>query len=107
MIDREVGGLADDALVARRRRSDEIRRQFQFRVVGERGRQPLGWQLDTVALHAREANLEMVAVRPDGSDHHRLSRWRWRHDYGFCREVERHAEDVSVLRVEQTFVVQL
>src|SRR5262249_49324864 len=51
-------------------------------------------------------NLEMVAVRPYGSNHHRLSRWRWRNDDRLCREVKRHAKDVGVFGVKQTFIVQ-
>jgi hypothetical protein len=107
MIHGQVGGFADDALVAGLRRSDEIRSQFELRVISEGGRQPFGRQLDAISLHAGETNLKTVAIWSDGPYHHRLPRRRWRHDDGFCREVERHAEDVGVLRVEESFVVQL
>src|SRR3954453_21594725 len=88
VIDGQIRGLADDALVASLGRSYEIRRQFELRVVSESGCQALGWQLDTVSLHTREANLEMVSIGADGPYHHRLPRRRWRHDDGLCREIE-------------------
>ena len=107
MIDRQVGGFADDALVARLRRSDEIRCQFELRVVGERGREPLSRQLDAIALHAREPNLQMIPIRANRFDLHRLLGRAWRRDDRLGREVERHAEDVGVLGVEQAVFVEV
>ena len=42
---------------------DKIGREFEDRVIVEVGGQPLRGQLDPVALDAREANFERVAIR--------------------------------------------
>ena len=107
VFDRHVCRFADDALVARVRRTDEIRRQLQHRVGVEGGREPLGRQLDAIALDAREANLQMVPVRPNRLHLHGLPRRAWRRDDRLGGEVERHAEDVGVLGVEQIVFVEV
>src|SRR5687767_15135438 len=76
-------------------------------VGAECGRQAVRGQLRAVALDARETNLEVVALRSDRSDLNRLYRWRGLGDNRLSREVERNAEDIGVLRIEQTLVVQV
>ena len=107
MFDGHVAALADDALVARVGRTDEIRRQLQHRVGVERGRQPLVGQLDAITLDARETNLQMVPVRSNRLHLHGLPRRLRRRDDRLGGEVERHAEDVGVLGVEQAVFVQV
>ena len=48
----------------RDRRADEVGRQLQDGVVVELGGQPLLGQLDAIALDAREADLQRVALGP-------------------------------------------
>ena len=93
--------------VARVRRTNEIGRQLQHGVGVERGRESLGRQLHAVALDARETNLQMVPVRPHRLHLHRLSRRLRRGDDRLGGEVERDAEDVGVLDVEQIVFVEL
>ena len=88
-------------------RADQVRRQLQDRVVVEFGREPLLGQLDAIALDAREADFQSIALGPHGLDLDRLAgRLRRRHDR-LGGEVERNAEDVGVFDVEQAFFVQV
>ena len=88
-------------------RADEVGRQLEHRVVVEVGGEPLLGQLDAVALDAREADLERVALRAHGLDLDRLARRLRRRDDRLGGEVERNAEDVGVLDVEQALLVQV
>jgi hypothetical protein len=74
------------------------------RVVVERCRQPLVRQLDAVALDAREADLQRVALGPHGLHADSLARLLRRRDHRLGVEVERDAQHVGVLDVEQTVV---
>ena len=87
--------------------ADQVRRELQDRVVVELGGQPLLRQLDAVALDAREADLERVALGPHRLDLDRLARRLRRRDDRLGGEVERDAEDVGVLDVEQALLVQV
>ena len=71
------------------------------------GCKPFLWQLDSVSLDPRKPELEMVALRPNGLDLHRLAgRLRGRH-YGLGGEVEGNAEDIGIFGVEQPSLVQV
>ena len=103
----EVDGLADDPGVARLGGAHEIGRELEDGVFVESGGEPLFRQLGAVALHAREADLEGIAVRADGLDLDRLARrLRWRHDR-LRVEVERDAEHVGVLDVEEVLFIEV
>ena len=71
------------------------------------GRQPFLRQFDAVALDAREADFERVALGPHGLDLDRLARRLRRRDDRLGGEVEGNAEDVGVLDVEQAVLVQV
>ncbi len=103
MLEAHVHALADDAGVARDGRPDEVGAEFEDRVVVEVGGQPLLRQLDAIAFDAREADLESVALGAHGLDLNRLARRLRRSDDRLGREVERNAEDVGVLDVEEPF----
>jgi hypothetical protein len=90
-----------------RDRPDQIRRQLEHRVGAERRRQPLARQLDAITVRARKANLQVIPIRTNSPDLYRLLRRRRRRDHGFGCEVERHAEDVGVLGVEEPFLVEV
>ena len=107
MLEAHVHALADDAGVAGDRRADEIGAEFQDGVVVEVGGQPFLRQLDAIALDAREADFQRVALRAHGLDLHRLARRLRRGDDRLGREVEGNAEDVGVFDVEQPFLVQV
>ena len=93
--------------VAGDRRADQVGRQFQDRVVVELGGQAFLGQLDAVALDAREADLQCVAVGADGLDLDGLARRLRRGDDRLGGEVEGDAEDVGVLDVEEALLVQV
>ncbi len=108
VLEVQVHALADDAGVPR----DRTGRpgpgvSSRIGVVVELGRQPLLGQLDAIALDAREADFERVALGPHGLDLDRLARRLRRRDDRLGREVERNAEDVGVLDVEQALLVQV
>ena len=86
---------------------DEVRGELQDGVVVEVGGQPLLRQFDAVALDAREADFERIALGADGLDLDGLARRLRRRDDRLGREVEGNAEDVGVLDVEQAFFVQV
>ena len=69
--------------------------------------EPFLGQFDAVALDAREADFERVALRPHGLDLNRLARRLRRSDDRLGGEVERNAEDVGIFDVEQPFFVQV
>ena len=107
MREAHVLTLADDALIAGDRRTDEIRVELENGVGIEVGRQPFVRQLDAVALDAREADLERIALGAHGLDLNGLA-WRLRRrHHRLGREVERNAEDVRVFNVEQSLVVEV
>ena len=107
MLEAQLHAFADDALVACSGWSDQIGGELQGRVVVEGGRQPLLGQLDAVPLHARKPDLARIALRRDRSDLDRLA-WRLRRrDHGTGGEVERDAEHVGVLDVEEILLVQV
>ena len=93
--------------VPRDRRPDEVGGEFQDGVVVELGRQPLLGQLDAIALDAREADFERIALGADGLDLDGLARRLRRGDDGLGREVEGNAEDVGVFDVEEAFFVEV
>ena len=97
----QVDAFADDAGVLRDRWPDEVRGQFQDRVVVEVGGQPFLGQFDPIAFDAREADFERVALGPHGLDLDGLARRLRRGDDRLGREVEGNAEDVGVFDVEQ------
>ena len=101
----QIDPFPDDPLVAGNRWADEIGRQLQRRVVVELGGETLLRQLDAVARHPREADLARVALRGDCPYEHGLARRLRRHRHRPCREVERDAEDVGVLDVEESLGV--
>ena len=77
------------------------------RVLVEAGREPIFRQLGSVAGNPREANFQRIAVGPDGLDLDGLARRLRRRHHGFGVEVERDAEHVGVLDVEEVLVVQV
>ena len=101
MFEIEVDAFADDAGVPRDRTARRVGGEFQDRVVVEVGGQPLLGQLDAIALDAREADFQRVAVGAHGLDLDGLARRLRRSDDGLGGEVEGNAEDVGVLDVEQ------
>ena len=107
MLEAQVHALADDALVARDERADQIGGELQRRVVVERGREPLLRELDAVPLHARKADLAGIPLRRDRPDLYGLARRLRRGDHGPGREVEGDAEHVGVFDVEHPLLVQI
>ena len=107
MLQVQVDRLADDALVPRLRRADEIGREDERRVVGELRDQPLRGQLHAVADHAREADLQRVALGAHRLHLNGLARRLRRRDHWLGGEIERNAEHVGVLDVELPLVVQV
>ena len=107
VLEAQVDAFADDAGVPRDRRADEVGGQLQHGVVVELGGQPFLRQLDAIALDAREADFERVALGPHGLDLNGLARRLRRRDDRLGREVEGNAEDVGVFDVEQPFLVQV
>ena len=107
VLEVQVHALADDAGVARDRWADEVGREFQDGVVVEVGGQPLLGQLHAVALDAREADFERIALGAHGLDLDRLARRLRRGDDRLGGEVERNAEHVGVFDVEQALLVQV
>ena len=87
--------------------ADEVGRQLQDGVVVELGGQPLLGQFDAIALDAREADFEGIALGPHGLDLDRLARRLRRRDDRLGGEVEGNAEDVGVFDVEQALFVQV
>ena len=64
----QINALADNALVAGDRWPDQLGSQFQHRVCIEHRGQPFRGQLDTVALHAGEADFQVIALGAHGFD---------------------------------------
>ena len=62
---------------------------------------------DAIALDARKTDFERVAFGPDSLDLDRLARRLRRRDDRLRGEVERNAEHVGVLDVEQILLVQV
>ena len=102
----EVDALADDAFVAGHRGADQLRRKFERGVVIELSFELVLWQLHAVAGHTREPNLERVAIGGDSAHVDRLPRLLHRRNDGLGREVERNAEHVGILDVEQPVLVE-
>ena len=68
---------------------------------------PFLGQLHAIALDAGKADFEAIALGPHGLDLDRLARRLRRRDDRLGGEVERNAEDVGVLDVEQVLLVQV
>ena len=98
--------LADDALQQHRAGTDQQRGQLQQRVGGKCRAQLFVRQLDAVAGHAGEGDLQRLA-RPHGVHAHRLGRLGRLDHHGLGGEVEGDAEDVGIFGVEHFFVIQL
>src|SRR2546423_1165586 len=107
MNQRQVDAFADDSLVPGHRGTDELRREYQRRVIGEFRREPVLRQLDAVSLDAREADLARIALRADGVDVNRFARRLRRSDHRLRVEVEGNAEDVRVFHVEEAVFIQI
>ena len=103
----QVDALADDAGIVRDGRADDVRREDQGRVLAELRVDVFLRQFHAVSLHAREANLTGVPIRGDGPDRYRLARLRLPGGDRLGGEVERDAEHVGVLDVEQALLVQI
>ena len=71
----------------------------------KRGGQAFFRQLDAIALHPREPDLAGVAIRRDRLYQYRLARRRRLDRDRLGGEVERDAEDVRVLDVEEAILV--
>ena len=76
-------------------------------VLGEVGLELAGQLLGAVATDAGETDFQLVALRADGFDVQALYRWLGWGDDGFGSEVKGDAEDVGVLHVELSIVVEL
>ena len=63
--------------------------------------EPFLRQLDAIALDAREADFECVALGPHGLDLDRLARRLRRSDDRLGREVEGNAEHVGIFDIEE------
>src|SRR5690242_2419962 len=107
MLEAEVHALTDDPLIMRDRRADQLGRELERRVVAEARGKPLLGEFHAVPFHAREADLERVAIWADGAHHDRGPRRLRRRWHRLRREVEGDAEDVGVLDVEKTVVIEV
>jgi len=103
----EIDRLADDAGVARFGGTDQVRCKFEHRVGVEMGREAVLRQLGAIALHARKADFQGVAVRAHGLDLHGFARWLRRSHHGLGSEVEGNAEHVGVFDVEQAVLIEV
>ena len=102
VLEAEIDLLADNTRVSGDRRSDEVRSELQDGVCVELGREVLLRQLDAVALDTRKANFQGIAFRAHSFHLNRLARGLRRRDHRFGGEVERHAQHIGILHVEQT-----
>ena len=103
----EIDSFADDPLIVRDGWSHEVGRERQRGVVVERGREAFFREFDAVARDTWETNLADVAIRGRGLDLHGFSRWLRRNDDRLGCKVERDAEHVRVVHVEQAVFVQV
>ena len=103
----EIHPFADDALIAGGGWPDEFRRQFQRRIVVERGREAFFGELDTVPMHAGEANFALVPLRRNCLHRYCIARRLWWSDYGFGGEVEGDAEHIGVLDIKNIVFVEV
>ena len=79
----------------------------QNRVVVECCVQPLGGQFHAIALDARKADFQLVAIGANGLDLDRLA-WRLRRGHDrFRREVEGDAQDIGIFHVEEPLLIQI
>src|SRR5688500_6481543 len=76
-------------------------------VCGGPTRSPRILQLHAITFHPGKANFERVALGPNGLHLDSLARWLRRRYHGFCVEVERDAEHISILDIEQMVIVQV
>ena len=107
MLQAQLHAFADNTLVEGSGWPHQIGGELQGRVLVERRRQPLLGQFDAVPLHARKADFACIALRRDRPDLDRLARRLRRGDHRAGREVERDAEHVGVLDVEQVLFIQV
>ena len=93
----QVDAFADDRLVARLGGANQVRRQSKCRFVVKLSLDALLGQFHSVALDARESNLERVAIRRDRLHLDSLAGRLRRRDDRSGVEVEGDAEYVGVL----------
>ena len=103
----EVNVLTDDAGIPGHRGADKVRRQLQYGVAVERGGQPFLGQFDAVALHAGEADFQVIAFRANSFDLDGLAGRLWGRHHWFGGEVERYPQDVGVFDVEQALFIEV
>src|ERR1700761_2087827 len=72
MSEAHIFALADDAGVARNRRSNEVRAKFENGIVIEVRTEPFFGKLDSIAFNTREADFQRVSVGTDSLDLNRL-----------------------------------
>ena len=106
VVQAEVYGLANDARVLRDGGANQVRRQHQHGICIELCRQTLVGQLNPVALHAGELNLQCVAVLLC-THLYRLTRRLGLGDHRLGGEVKRDTQHVGVFDVEKAFLVQV
>ena len=76
-------------------------------ILVEIGLQAIIGRLHAITGHPRETNLQLVSVRPNRTHPHRLLGWLRRRDHGLRREVERDAQHIGILDVEQILLVEV
>jgi hypothetical protein len=107
VIEAHVGAFADDAQVARDRRSDQVRGQDKDGVIVEVRSQPLFRQFNAITLDPGEPYFEMIAFGTQRSYLYSLPRGLWRRNNGLRSEIKRNSEHVRVLDIEQAVLVQV
>ena len=107
MFQAEVNVRTDDAGVPGNRGANQVRRQLQDGVAIECCGQPFLGQFDAVALHAWEADSQVIAFGAHGFDLDGLAGWLWGRHHRSGGEVEWHPQDVGVFDVEQALVIEV
>ena len=105
MFQRQVGWFTNNAGVFGLRGTDQVWCEFKRVVRAERGFQSFFGQFDAVTGDSRKANFQLIAFRADGFDVNGLSGWLRLDDDWLGVEVERDAQYVGILNVEQAFFV--
>ena len=98
--------LAHNPRVEHLRRAHQLGRQFQHMVWREFGLEAVVGELHPIAGQSGEPDLERVPVRADGPHANRPHGLHRRSDHGLGGEVERDAQHVRVLDVEEVVVVE-
>ena len=107
MFDRQIDWLANDSLVANVRWANEIGCQIEHRIAVEFGSQTFFRKFDPIAFDTGKGNFERVTIWPNRMDPDRLARFDRRRNDRLGGEVERDAEDVGILDIEQLFLVEI